>query len=145
MPLTVPLANHQYYYICSIKNYLLQILMPNHATCYVKYAVCSSGAISGTISYQYFSARLCKKSKYCVENIFIRLRNNTWTVVSAERTASFVLTNLQMNNYKSQLLFWINEIIQEGWISQSVKTHLNYWTPINSQKSKITTWGVKKS
>lgn len=145
MSLNVPLANHQYCYICSIKNYLLQILMPNHATCYVKYTVCSSGDISGTVSYQYFSARLCEKSKYCVENIFIRLRNNAWAVVSAERTASFVLTNLQMHNYKLQLLFWNNEIIQEGWISQSVKTHLNVWTPINSQKSKMVTRGVKKS
>lgn len=51
-------------------------------------------AISG-LSYQYFSARLCEKSKYCVENIFILLRNNAWAGVSVKRTASFVLTNLQ--------------------------------------------------
>lgn len=92
--LKVPPAHHQYCYICSIMNYLLQIFMPNHAKCFVKYAVCSSYAVSGTISYQYFSARLREKSKYCVENIFILLRNNAWAVVSMERTASFVLSNL---------------------------------------------------
>lgn len=50
---------------------------------------------TGGLFYQNFSARLCEESKYCVENIFILLRNDAWAGVSVKRTASFVLTNLQ--------------------------------------------------
>lgn len=60
--------------------------------------------VSRGLSYQYFSARLCEKSKYSVENIFLLLGNNTRVAVPVKRAAAFVLTNLQAQTYSVIIL-----------------------------------------
>lgn len=54
-------------------------------------------------SYQYFPPRLGKKSKYCVEDVLLFLRNNTWCRVSLKRAVSFVLCNLNEDHNNTQV------------------------------------------